>query len=78
MKFSSQKKEELITQLQRYFSRELDFELEQFDADFLLDFISKEFGSHFYNQGLYDTQTLITQRLEVISDDIFQLEQPTE
>ena len=78
MKFSSQKKEELINKLQRYFDQELDTELAQFDADFLLDFICKEMGSHFYNQGLYDSQTLITQRLDVISDDIFQLEKPTD
>ncbi|XQW84342.1 DUF2164 domain-containing protein [Thalassotalea piscium] len=77
MDFSAAKKDELIHKLQGYFSRELDFELEQFDADFLLDFICKEFGGHFYNQGLYDTQALISQRLEVITDDIFQLEKPT-
>ncbi|GAA5142227.1 DUF2164 domain-containing protein [Thalassotalea piscium] len=77
MDFSPEKKEELITKLQHYFSRELDLELAQFDADFLLDFICKELGGHFYNQGLYDTQALLSQRLEVITDDLFQLEKPT-
>ena len=76
MDFSRQKKDELINKLQQYFSRELDVELAQFDADFLLDFICDELGGHFYNQGLYDTQALIAQRLEIITDDIFQLERP--
>mgnify|MGYP000011723178 CR=1 FL=1 len=78
MEFSPQKKEQLINKLQQYFSRELDFDLAQFDADFLLDFICKELGGHFYNQGLYDTQALISQRFDVISDDIFQLERPAD
>lgn len=77
MNFSPQKKDELINKLQQYFSRELEVELAQFDADFLLDFICDELGGHFYNQGLYDSQALISKRLEVITDDIFQLERPT-
>ena len=76
IKFSQQEKEQLILKMQQYFSKELEQELEQFDADFLLDFISKELGSVFYNRGLYDAQTLISQRVEQISDAIYELEQP--
>ena len=76
IKFSTQEKEQLILKMQQYFSRELDQELGQFDADFLLDFISKELGSAFYNRGLYDAQTLVSERVEQISDAIYELEQP--
>jgi uncharacterized protein (DUF2164 family) len=76
IKFSLQEKEQLIDKLQRYFLKELDQELGQFDADFLLDFISKELGAHFYNRGLYDAQAILTERLDSISDAIYEIEKP--
>ena len=73
--FPAQLKEQLIQKLQNYMSLELEFELGQFDADFLLDFISKEMGSHYYNQGLYDAQAVLADRMESLVDAIYQLEQ---
>jgi uncharacterized protein (DUF2164 family) len=69
-------KDRIIIQLQRYLSRELDVDIGQFDADFLLDFIAKEFGAIFYNQGLYDAQTMLQARLETLNDAITELEKP--
>lgn len=66
----------LITKLQSYFENELDYELGQFDADFLLDFIAKEFGAVFYNQGLYDAQTILDSKLELLSEAIAEIEKP--
>jgi len=76
IKFSLQEKEQLIAKLQRYFLKELDQNLGQFDADFLLDFFSKELGNHFYNRGLYDAQAILTERLDSISDAIYEIEKP--
>jgi uncharacterized protein (DUF2164 family) len=56
-------------------SRELDVDLGQFDADFLLDFISKEMGNLYYNQGLYDAQTVLAANMDSLTDAIYQLEQ---
>ena len=72
--FSKQKKEELVKSLQDYFEDELGHELGQFDADFLLDFISENMGKHFYNQGLYDAQNIINQRVDLISEEVLSLE----
>ena len=77
IKFSTVQKECLVQKLQNYFSNELDQELAQFDADFLLDFFTKEMGNHFYNQGIYDAQKLLTEKLDYISDEMYQLEKPT-
>lgn len=52
--FSKEQQALLVQKLQRYFMRELDQEIGGFDAQFLLDFISKEFGSYYYNLGLSD------------------------
>jgi uncharacterized protein (DUF2164 family) len=76
VQFSQAEKSLLIDKLQRYFSRELDQELEQFDADFLLDFFTKELGAIYYNRGLFDAQTLMSQKLELISEQIVELELP--
>ena len=73
---SEDKKTQLIDKLQRYFESELDYELGQFDADFLLDFISKEFGAVYYNQGLKDARDIIEQKVELIGESIYEIEQP--
>jgi len=77
IKFTSQEKEQIILKMQEYFSKELDQELGQFDADFLLDFFSTEVGAFFYNRGLYDAQAILTDKLDNISDAIYELEQLT-
>ena len=71
-------KEHLITLLQQYFAQELDSELGQFEGEFLFDFICEKFGAHFYNQGLYDAQAMVTNRIDVVTDAIYELEKPTE
>jgi uncharacterized protein (DUF2164 family) len=76
IKFSSAQKELLVQKLQGYFSKELEQDLGQFDADFLLDFFSKEMGSYFYNQGIYDAQRLLTEKLDFLTDEMYQLEKP--
>lgn len=74
IEFSSQQKVMLVDKLQKYMSKELDVELGQFDADFMLDFISKEMGSIYYNQGLYDAQAVLTDKVDSLTDAIYQLE----
>lgn len=74
IKFSSAQKDGLVQKLQRYMDAELEVELGQFDAEFLLDFISKEFGNVYYNQGLYDAQTILNERLDAVAEAILQLE----
>lgn len=67
---------DILTQkLQKYCAAELDVDLGDFDAQFLLDFIAKEMGSYFYNQGIYDAQALLHDKVEEISESLGQLEQ---
>tara|TARA_R110000796_G_scaffold131561_3_gene247094 strand:- start:107 stop:352 length:246 start_codon:yes stop_codon:yes gene_type:complete len=76
IKFTANEKSLLIDKLQRYFLKELEQELGQFDADFLLDFFTKELGAVYYNRGLYDAQALMSEKLELISEQIVELELP--
>lgn len=55
-------------------SAEFELDLGGFEAEFLLDFIAKEFGSSFYNKGLQDAQAVVLERMEVINEEIYALE----
>ncbi|UGA57125.1 DUF2164 domain-containing protein [Vibrio sp. VB16] len=76
--FSAKQKQEIIYALQRYVEDELDFELGQFDADFLLDFISKKIGPAFYNQGVRDAQNVLDHKLADINDELYQIEKESD
>ncbi|GAA6173259.1 DUF2164 domain-containing protein [Colwellia sp. KU-HH00111] len=77
IEFSSEQRAAMVEKLQDYFDSELDQELEQFDAEFLLDFFSKEIGAHFYNQGLHDARAVFESRIEAIDDEIYAIEKET-
>ncbi len=72
--FTQTEKEKLVPKLKNYMSDELDHDLGGFDAEFLLDFIAKEFGAAFYNKGLQDAQAVVLERMEVINEEIYALE----
>ncbi len=74
IELNTQTREELSRRLQAYFSEELEVELAGFDAVFLLDFLTKELGPHFYNQGLYDAEAMLSKRMDDITEAIRELE----
>lgn len=74
IKFTQEEKDLIAKKIQTYFNDELDSEIGQFDAIFLLDFFAKEVGGLFYNRGLYDAQAVLDERLGSISDGIYELE----
>ncbi len=78
MLFTSEEKEILVHKIQRYFHKELSEEIGQFDAEFLLDFFSKEIGPYHYNQGLKDARTLIEENVQNLSQTFYEMEKPTE
>ncbi len=77
IKFSKSEKDILINKVKKYFDQELNQEIGQFDADFLLDFIAKEMGAYFYNKGLEDAQKVMAEKVEQINDAIYEIEKPT-
>ena len=74
IKLSKELKANIVERIQLYFQAELDQELGQFDAEFLLDFFAEEIGPCFYNQGLYDSQTVLASKIEGIGEAIEELE----
>ncbi len=78
LKFSSEEKNKIVQRVKIYFREELDQEIGSFDAEFLIDFFADEVGAYFYNRGLYDSQTLFSQKVEELADSIYELERPTD
>ena len=78
IKFSKEEIEIISKKIQLYFSEELDYEIGQFDAQFLLDFISEAIGPYFYNRGLYDAQSILENRMDSIFEAIYDIEKITE
>ncbi|MCP4595810.1 DUF2164 domain-containing protein [Neptuniibacter sp.] len=77
IKFSAAEKDQIVDKVKIYFRDRLDQDIGSFDAEFLIDFFSKEVGAYFYNQGLYDAQVLLNEKTEEIGYLIQDLEKPT-
>lgn len=73
IKFDEATREQMIYSLKKYALKELDLELQDFPAQFLLDFITEEFGHHFYNQALNDSHEWLAERFSYLNDDLFTL-----
>jgi uncharacterized protein (DUF2164 family) len=78
IKLDSRQTSEVVHKLKKYFDTELNQEIGQFDAEFLLDFFSKEVGCYFYNQGLQDAGTLFQEKAEDIMHNLYELEKSTD
>jgi uncharacterized protein (DUF2164 family) len=76
IRFSKEERDAICRRIQLYFQEELEQEIGQFDAGFLLDFFAEEIGPYFYNRGLYDAQALLESRMEQVAEAIYELEKP--
>ena len=77
VEFSAAEKAAIVDKVKRYFEDQLDQEIGSFEAEFLLDFFAEQIGGHFYNRGLQDAQTVLTSKLEEVTDAFYELEKPT-
>ncbi|CNG37266.1 DUF2164 domain-containing protein [Yersinia enterocolitica] len=76
--FTREQTQRMTDKLQRYLEQEHNIELEDFDAEFLLQFISRELGAHFYNQGINDAIAQVEAKILDLSDSILWLEKPVQ
>jgi uncharacterized protein (DUF2164 family) len=78
IEFTREERDVICRKIQLYLKEELEQEVGQFDAGFLLDFFAEEIGAYFYNRGLYDAQAILESRLENIGEAIYEIEKPTQ
>jgi len=76
IKFTQEERDALAQELKVYLADEHDLELGQFDAEFMLDFVSKQLGPYFYNKGLHDARAVLQAKLEQVEDALYEIEQP--
>ncbi|WP_117234147.1 DUF2164 domain-containing protein [Vibrio maerlii] len=74
IEISRQEKTELAQKLQQYCEDELDIDVGQFDAEFIVDHLAQSLGKVIYNQALEDVQKVIDKKFMDINDEIYQLE----
>ncbi|MCY0146236.1 DUF2164 domain-containing protein [Hoeflea sp. G2-23] len=75
--FSPEETKAVVREIQVYFEEELDQQIGAIPAEMLMKFFTDKMGAYFYNRGVYDAQALVRDRMEVLVDDMFALEQPT-
>lgn len=78
IEFNSQEKEIITSKIQQYFEAELNEEIGQFDAEFLIDFFSINLGSYYYNRGLTDARLAMRLKLEDLDAEVEALEKSTD
>ncbi len=76
IEFKKDEKEVLVAKLKKYFESELNQDIGQFDAEFLIDFLSENLGGYYYNRGLQDAQIVLRSKLDDIEAEIESLEKP--
>lgn len=75
IKLERAQKETLATAIQDYMQDELDFEIGQFDSEFLIDFITEKLGPIYYNKGVEDAKSLVERRMLEVSEELYEIEQ---
>lgn len=76
LSLSNAQKDDFVDKLQKYFDKELGQDIGRFDAEFLVDYISKEFGAQYYNQGLADARAVLAKQVDSIAEAIYEIEKP--
>ncbi|NBI27487.1 DUF2164 domain-containing protein [Chengkuizengella marina] len=73
-KLPKEQKDQMISNIQHYFSMERSEEIGNLAAENFLDFIMKELGPYIYNQAISDARMLINEKMVHIEDDLYSLE----
>ena len=74
----SRKNKDKITQdLQEWLRENLEQEIGNLDAEFLLDYFTENLGGFYYNQALSDVHSLIAEKTESLADSIYDLMKDT-
>lgn len=66
----------LERKLRKHLQDEYDFELGQFEALDLLDWLAGTLGPLWYNQGLYDAQAVLRKRTDDLIEAVEAIEKP--
>jgi len=72
IKLGKEESKEVIASLRQYCREELEIEVSEMRAKFLLDYILKEIAPLAYNQGVKDAETFLRGKMEDLSGTCFE------
>ena len=72
IELNQQETKDAVASLQRYFSEELDQEISEMRAKFLLEYILREIAPLAYNQGVKDAESFFRGKIEDLSGTCFE------
>ena len=77
IEFDKSSRESLARLLVKRLRDDFDLDIAPMDGQRLLDLLSEVMGPHFYNQGLFDAEAALRDRVEAIAEAIEGLTRPT-
>lgn len=63
IKLTKEQEEIVSGELQRYFASNTDFELSQFGALQLIDFLNENIGKYYYNKAITDAENFMNDKV---------------
>jgi uncharacterized protein (DUF2164 family) len=64
IKITKERRDEMVSAIKNYFSKEREEELGDLAAALVLEFIIEELAPEFYNQGVYDSYNYMENTIE--------------
>lgn len=64
LEISKEKKDEMNSLIQNYFSNEREMDIGELAASLILDFFIEELAPDFYNKGVYDAYVFMNEKVE--------------
>jgi uncharacterized protein (DUF2164 family) len=61
---TKEKRDEMVSSIKNYFSKEREEELGDLGAGLILEFVIEELAQEFYNQGVYDSYIYMKDTIE--------------
>jgi uncharacterized protein (DUF2164 family) len=74
IRLDDERRSELLVALTRFAGEEFDFELSEFQADRLLDFMVRRLGAPIYNQAIQDSRRFVQEKLNDLEGEFYEPE----
>jgi uncharacterized protein (DUF2164 family) len=76
IQLSGDRRERMVSSIQRFFADRMDQELSEFQASLVLDFFVKELGAPVYNQAIRDAHGFLEEKLTDLEGEFYEPEEP--
>ena len=75
-KLTKEQQQQMISEIQIFFSQEREEEITEFAATNVLEFVKEKLAPHIYNAAVNDVKNVVEQQYYAIEEEILSLERP--